>query len=59
MYLYYIYNSTKFLKILLRPDRIIFLGKEVKLTAISFSLLYLLAQHREQVVNYEEILEEL
>ncbi|HAJ32552.1 MAG TPA: hypothetical protein DCK79_04180 [Candidatus Atribacteria bacterium] len=26
---------------------------------MGFSLLYLLAQHRGQVVNYEEILEEL
>lgn len=42
-----------------RPDRIIFEGKEVKVTAIGFSLIHLLAQHRGQVVGYEEILMEL
>jgi helicase len=42
-----------------RPDRIIFEGKEVKVTTIGFSLLYLLAQHRGQVVSYEEILRNL
>ena len=43
----------------LRPDRIIFMGKEFKVTTIGFSLLYLLAQHREKVVSYEEILKDL
>ncbi|MDO9555699.1 MAG: winged helix-turn-helix domain-containing protein, partial [Atribacterota bacterium] len=42
-----------------RPDRIIFEGKEVKVTTIGFSLIYLLAQHRGQVVGYEDILKEL
>jgi helicase len=42
-----------------RPDRIIFEGKEVKVTTIGFSLIYLLSQHRGQVVGYEEILKEL
>jgi len=42
-----------------RPDRIIFEGKEIEVTAIGFSLLYLLAQHREKVVSYEEILKDL
>ena len=42
-----------------RPDRIIFEGKEVKVTAIGFSLIYLLAQHTGKVVDYEEILTEL
>jgi len=42
-----------------RPDRIIFMGKEVKVTTIGFSLICLLAQHRGQVVGYEEILKEL
>jgi len=42
-----------------RPDRIIFMGKEFKVTTIGFSLLYLLAQHREKVVSYEEILKDL
>jgi len=42
-----------------RPDRIIFTGKEVKVTTIGFSLIYLLAQHRGEVVSYEVILKEL
>ena len=42
-----------------RPDRIIFQGKEVKVTTIGFSLIYLLAQHRGQVVSYENILKKL
>ncbi|MBA7548822.1 hypothetical protein ES705_41290 [subsurface metagenome] len=42
-----------------RSDRIIFEGKEFKVTTIGFSLLYLLAQHREKVVSYEEILKDL
>ena len=42
-----------------RPDRIIFEGKEVKVTTIGFSLLYLLAQHNGKVVGYEEILKDL
>jgi len=42
-----------------RPDRIIFEGKEVKVTAREFSLLYLLAQHKGKVISYEEILKEL
>ena len=42
-----------------RPDRIIFEGKEVKVTTIGFSLLYLLAQHTGKVVDYEDILNEL
>ncbi len=42
-----------------RPDRIIFQGEEIKVTARGFSLLYLLAQHNGKVVSYEEILQEL
>jgi len=42
-----------------RPDRIIFMGKEVKVTTIGFSLLYLLAQHKGKVVSYEDILRKL
>jgi len=42
-----------------RPDRIIFEGKAFKVTTIGFSLLYLLAEHREKVVSYEEILKDL
>ena len=42
-----------------RPDRIIFQGEEIKVTARGFSLLYLLAQHQREVISYEEILKEL
>jgi len=42
-----------------RPDRIIFMGEKIEVTARGFSLLYLLAQHREKVVSYEEILKEI
>ncbi len=42
-----------------RPDRIIFEGKEVKVTAIGFSLICLLAQHRGQVMSYEDIIKKL
>jgi len=42
-----------------RPDRIIFEGKEVNVTTIGFSLIYLLAQHTGKVVDYEDILNEL
>ena len=42
-----------------RPDRIIFEGKEIKVTTIGFSLLYLLAQHRGQVIIYDDILKTL
>lgn len=42
-----------------RPDRIIFEGKEIKVTARGFSLLYLLAQHNGQVISYDKLLDEL
>jgi len=42
-----------------RPDRIIFQGKEIKVTARGFSLLYLLAQHKGEVVSYDNILDEI
>ena len=42
-----------------RPDRIIFQGKEVKVTSRRFSLLYLLAQHNSQVMSYDTLLDEL
>ena len=55
-----IYNLQTVLEIdKRRPDRIIFEGKEVKVTTIGFSLLYLLVQHRGQVVSYGEILKKL
>jgi helicase len=42
-----------------RPDRIIFMGKEAKITAKGFSLLYFLAQHKQEVVSYDSILDEI
>jgi len=42
-----------------RPDRIIFMGENVEVTAKEFSLIYLLARHNEQVMSYEELLKEL
>jgi helicase len=42
-----------------RPDRIIFEGKEIEVTAIEFSLIHLLAQHPEQVMSYNELLDKL
>jgi len=43
----------------LRPDRIIFMGKEAKITARGFPLLYFLAQHKQEVVSYNNILDEI
>ena len=42
-----------------RPDRIIFLGKEVKLTPLAFSLVYLLAQNLGKVLSYNNLLDTL
>ena len=42
-----------------RPDRIIFLGKKIEVTSTEFSLIHLLAQHPEQVMSYDELLDEL
>ena len=42
-----------------RPDRIIFEGKETKVTAKEFSLIYLLAQNNNQVMTYDALLDEL
>ncbi len=44
---------------LLRPDRIIFEEKEIKVTAKEFSLIHLLAQHKGQVMSYEDIIKKL
>jgi len=41
---------------LLRPDRIIFMGKKIELTATEFSLIHFLAQHPEQAMSYDELL---
>jgi helicase len=42
-----------------RPDRILFLGKEVKVTPLAFSLISLLAQNRGKVLTYDYILDTL
>jgi len=42
-----------------RPDRIIFEGKEVEVTATEFSLIHLLVQHPKQVMSYEDIVKKL
>ncbi|GAI69162.1 unnamed protein product, partial [marine sediment metagenome] len=38
------------------PDRIIFEGKEVKLTPLAFSMLYLLAQNPKGVLSYDYLI---
>jgi len=40
-----------------RPDRIIFEGKEVKLTPLAFSLVYLLVQNPKEVLIYDYLLD--
>jgi len=42
-----------------RPDRIIFMGEKIGVTATEFSLIHLLAQHNSQVMSYDKLLEEL
>jgi len=42
-----------------RPDRIIFMGKKIDVTATEFSLIHLLALHNGRVMSYDEILDEL
>ena len=42
-----------------RPDRIIFEGEKIGVTATEFSLIHLLAQHNEQVMSYDTLLDEL
>ena len=39
-----------------RPDRIIFFGKKIEVTAKEFSLIYLLAQHREKILTHKDLL---
>ncbi len=43
----------------LRPDRIIFEGKKIEVTATEFSLINFLAQHNNQVMSYDTLLDEL
>ena len=40
-----------------RPDRIIFEGKEIKVTAKEFSLIYLLAQNRGKILTHNDFLD--
>jgi helicase len=42
-----------------RPDRIIFMGEKIEVTATEFSLIHLLAQHNGQVMSYDELLDTL
>jgi len=42
-----------------RPDRIIFEGKKIEVTATEFSLINFLAQHNNQVMSYDTLLDEL
>jgi helicase len=42
-----------------RPDRIIFMGEKIEMTATEFSLIHLLAQHNGRVMSYDELLDEL
>lgn len=40
-----------------RPDRMIFEGKEIKVTATEFSLIYLLAQNRGKILIHNDLLD--
>jgi len=40
-------------------DRIIFMGEKIRVTATEFSLIHLLTLHNEQVMSYDEIIDEL
>jgi len=42
-----------------RPDRIIFEGEKIEVTATEFSLIHLLAQHNRRVMSYDELLDTL
>ena len=42
-----------------RPDRVIFMGEKIEVTATEFSLIHLLAQHNRQVMSYDELLDTL
>jgi len=42
-----------------RPDRIIFMGEKIEVTATEFSLIHILARHNERVMSYDELLDEL
>ena len=40
-------------------DRIIFMGEKIRVTATEFSLIHLLTLHNEQVMSYDELIDEL
>jgi helicase len=40
-------------------DRIIFMGEKIRVTATEFSLIHLLTMHNEQVMSYDELIDEL
>jgi len=40
-----------------RPDRIIFEGKKIEVTATEFSLIYLLAQNRGKILTHNDFLD--
>jgi len=42
-----------------RPDRIIFMGKKIEVTATEFSLIHLLALNNGRVMSYDELIAEL
>lgn len=42
-----------------RPDRIIFLGKEITVNKIGFQLILLLAKNKGKVLSYEQIIDTL
>jgi len=42
-----------------RPDRIIFMGKKVKVTAKEFSLIYLLAQNRGKILTHKDLIDKI
>ena len=57
-------NENRELKTVLQidkhlPDRIIFEGKDIELTAKEFSLIYLLSQNRGKTITYNDLLETL
>ena len=42
-----------------RPDKIIFMGEKIRVTATEFSVIHLLALHNERVMSYDELIEEI
>ena len=42
-----------------RPDRIIFEGKKIEVTAKEFSLIYLLAQNRGKILTHKDLIDKI